>query len=111
MDDPLIVIPKGVKHTDIWWQHTKADLLDAQPDQESTENLWGEVTVGSLAGVVGGSIRDHSGIPMTPDSLINLTNEDIPGIGFVGHIQVPYVYIQQVVNPGDLRTPKWTNLP
>jgi hypothetical protein len=109
VDDPLVVIPAGVKHIEIWWQHTKTDLLDAQPNEESTENLWGEVTVGPLTGVPGGSVRNNSGIPITPDSLVNLTNDDVPGIGVVGHIQVPYVYIQQVVNPGALIAPQWGN--
>jgi len=109
--DPRVVIPPGVKHTEVWWQHTKADLLTALPYEESSQNLWGVVTLSLVDGQPGGSIVNDSGVSIASGSLRDLTDQNVPGIGFVGHIEVPYVYLKQVVDAGALTEPAWANAP
>jgi len=114
-DDPQVIIPAWVNHTDVWWQHTKADLLAGEQYSEDIQNLWGMVNQGP-----GGTIVNF-GAPIPPNNIKELTADQgpggtiiniIPGLstspsGVVGHSEVPYVYLQQVVNPGNLRAPQF----
>jgi hypothetical protein len=90
-DNPLS-IPNGVKRIDIYYQHTRANQLFDQPDQEYIQNLWGMVSPTSLK-VEDGALQVNK---------TDLTGVDIDGIGVIGHNQVPLVYEQLWVDTGTL---------
>jgi len=98
--DSRLSIVSGVKKIDVFFQHTSANQLCTQPDQEFIQNLWGMVsptTLSSLDGTIAINKTD-------------LTNADIDGIGVIGHNEVPLVYEQLWVDSGTLnRSPKPVN--
>lgn len=89
--DPYLDIPENVNSVDVWYQHTKADDLGDQPDQEWIMNLWG------LRGV--NVIRNKGGVPV---HFYDLTTGANFGKKSVGHNQVPNEYEELIVKTGKL---------
>lgn len=85
-NDPPLMLPKGIKKIDIWYQQTRANDLVGDPDGADTMNLWGFYKVGE-----GQAIRNNSGLTIKPIPIPN-----------TAHNQIPNVYERQVVETGML---------
>lgn len=85
-NDPPLMLPKGIKKIDIWYQQTRANDLVGDSDGADTMNLWGFYKVGE-----GQAIRNNSGLTIKPIL-----------IPHTAHNQVPNVYERQVVETGML---------
>jgi len=102
--DPRVIIPAGVQHTDIWFQHTRGNDLRGEEYHERYQNLWGLINQGT-----NGAIANESGVPIS--NITDLTGTTGIGLptspeGGIGHAEVPYVYTQRVVDPGALVAPQ-----
>jgi hypothetical protein len=87
MRDPQVVVPANVLGVQEFDQQTPAGQLGFQTLDEILLNLWGELP-SALPNQSSQSIRSQ-----------NLTNVTAPGIGLIGHEQVPDWYLVNVVDP------------
>ncbi len=99
--DPQVVVPSNVKQVQVFDQQTPAGqlgfllgALEATSEGqlisqllEFVVNLWGETAA---------SLINQSGQPIKET---NLTNVFAPGIGLIGHADVPLWYLANVVEP------------
>ncbi|MFI5139723.1 MAG: hypothetical protein ACHQIM_18015 [Sphingobacteriales bacterium] len=98
--DSKLEISAGVKKIDVFFQHSSANQLCNQPNQEFIQNLWGMVSPTTL-NCLDGTIAINK---------TDLTNTDIDSIGIIGHNEVPLVYEQLWVDSGTLnRSPEPVN--
>jgi hypothetical protein len=83
--DPQVVVPSNVKQTYLYDEQTPSGQLGFANLSEVLLNFWGEQT---------------SALPnQSAQSIVetNLTNVIAPGIGLIGHYEVPLWYLDNVV--------------
>jgi hypothetical protein len=95
--DPQVVLPRGIKTVEVWYQHTSTDCLTGT---EGMMNLWG---------VVGGqALVNSSGLAFAP---VDKTTRPTKGgrcSNGIGHGEVPILYGNTVVKSGTLnRNTQW----
>jgi hypothetical protein len=84
--DPQVIVPSNVRQVDLFDQQTPAGQLAFPSLIEIVLNLWGELP---------SALPNQSSQPIESQ---NLTNVIAPGIGLVGHEEVPLWYLANVVN-------------
>ncbi|MHB1425743.1 MAG: lipase family protein [Gemmataceae bacterium] len=84
--DPQVVVPPNVEQTYQFDEQTPAGQLGFPSPLEIWLNLWGEMSA---------AIPNQSAQPIESR---NLTNATAPGIGLIGHSEVPNWYLANVVD-------------
>jgi hypothetical protein len=84
--DPQVIVPSNVKKADLFDQQTPAGQLAFPSLDEVLLNLWGELP---------SALPNQSSQPIASQ---NLTNVIAPGIGLIGHEEVPLWYLANVVD-------------
>jgi hypothetical protein len=87
--DAQVIVPSNVEQTLEFDQQTPAEQLGFPSWLEIWINLWGEVP---------GAIPNQS---IQPIEAKNLTDLNAPGIGLVGHFEVPEWYLANVVDANE----------
>jgi hypothetical protein len=84
--DPQVVVPSNVQQTQLFDQQTPAAQLGFPSLSEILLNFWGETA---------SALPDQSAQPIEEK---NLTNVVAPGIGLIGHYEMPRWYLANVVD-------------
>ncbi|HTU89617.1 MAG TPA: hypothetical protein VMF69_05925, partial [Gemmataceae bacterium] len=84
--DPQVVVPSNVMQVQLFDEQTQAGQLGFSNLTEILLNLWGETA---------SVLPNQSGQPIEE---MNLTDVTAPGIGLIGHYEVPDWYLANVVD-------------
>jgi hypothetical protein len=85
--DPQVVVPPDVKQVYLFYERTPAGQIFPTPF-EGLINLWGDTPT---------EINNQSGVPIQSE---NLTSVRAPGVGLIGHYEVPVWYVLNVADTG-----------
>lgn len=88
--DPQVIIPANVKYAEVYYQHTTyKNFITSDPLEYSTLNIWGQ---GPNDGIVNKS--------SSPIHYINLTSAVGNTVNPIGHGEMPYWYLLNVIDTG-----------